>query len=390
MGRRKAWYWAVLSSLALFTGIVGLHDVLYALDLGSRVLAAFFIATCLVSVASVIGIARRRFWGLQTGIIAGIFGALAGMSLLLFQYFGGDVDRRIAVWLVGAGFCLSVAVLLESEARSAGVSAFAPIQRVAIGISATLIGLLQFWYTSTHAPNLTPPSVDAEVILERGPTSNGFIAVRGIITVTNTSDSNVRILGSFYRVTGYGLKFFDDGKASFQTSIEEAEAVERFAGNESSATIDISYPFSRGSELEAGQHFINRTVTYVPVGRFDLVEGYVKLHTAAGGSLRLDYDHEIKTDETDSETSRREVRHYRPIREPSWITDLTRFERAAEAIYSYQPNQTDSQPNWDYLFCHDDECGGQYGESLGRKYGARWMGLVYQLPLVSRQVSTGR
>jgi len=309
---------------------------------------------------------------------------------LLFQYVGGDVDRRVGVWLVGAGLCLSVAVLLASEAHSAGVSAFAPIQRIAIGISATLIGLLQFWYTSTHAPRSTPPSVDIEVVLERGPTSNGFTAVRGIITVTNTSDSNVSLLGSFYRVTGYEVTFFDDEQPGFQTSIDQAEAVERFAGNQSSATIEISYPFIRGSSLEAGQHFINRRITYIPVGQFDLVEGYVKVYTAAGGSLRLDYDHETKTDATDSQTSRKELIYHRPIREPSWITDLTRFERGAEAIYSYQPNQPNSAPDWDYVFCQDDECGGDYGESLGRKYRARWMGLVYQLPLASKPVSTER
>ena len=107
---RKAWYWAVLSSLALFTGVVGLHDLLYAADLGSRILAAFFIATCIVSVASLIGIARHRFWGLQAGIITGLFGTLGAASLLLFQYVGGDVDWRIGVWLAGAALCLSVAI----------------------------------------------------------------------------------------------------------------------------------------------------------------------------------------------------------------------------------------------------------------------------------------
>ena len=128
--------------------------------------------------------------------------------------------------------------------------------------------------------------------------------------------------------------------------------------------MEINYPFVTVPSLEAGQSFITRRITYVPVGRFDLVEAYVKVYTAGGDSLKVDYEHEVKTSETNSTTSRQILNYYRPIREPSWITDMTRFERGAEAVYSYQPNQPDSEPNWDYVFCHDNECGGDYRESL--------------------------
>jgi hypothetical protein len=191
-------------AIAVAPLVLGFHDLLVAPDPPPKALALLLLLFGLAAFAPIPfalrssrHLAAVRFW-------ASLAGIACATTLLLLRYTSGDYT--LWQWAWWSLLVLSL-VALYLTARKIKLAYLTKAKWwAAVGAivgSATVTGLVQFWYSTYYAPLHTQPHLVVTGVLRRlSPSTKGFIPVDAHVTAKNTTGVRVQALASIYSVIG--------------------------------------------------------------------------------------------------------------------------------------------------------------------------------------------
>lgn len=441
----------VFALIGLFAVAVGSHDAFAAVEVGSRFggLLLLLAGVALVSTAVALMIPALE-WAPTAAIFVAPVGFMIGLSFIVAQLVSVDRDRT-PVWaaiLIGAGVAtvvvhrirkgsgeewtpsgLALALLVfaylhfrrgEHDERViiwaaiAIASALAAYQlwvarppdlsglslRTVLGVFGVfslgaVVSGAQLWYTSQYVPAHQAPSLTAESKLRQLPDASGLEAARLTLTVSNTSQTQARILGSVYRVSATRLLPAlreTDAEVARQARRPEVLGlpVLRYRREANWDLVQTGRVLPEGYWLDPGEKFSTSALVYVPHGRYDVLRSQAVLLIAKGGALTVD-------------VSRVHVRPFRrlfgqlawgvearwAIDDTSWFRDLTRANRSLGVFwiagYRGRPG-LDGVPSVESLVRRNGEDRSvselvRYSEQAERPYGMASTESTTEIPL---------
>jgi hypothetical protein len=277
----------------LFALVVGVHDVLQAESVSTRLTgAAFLVAGLLLVVAAIQAKEPREpdlpegdSWRLLLGVAAGVLAAGLGAFLLDAAWDIGEPqnDRRWLGWvaLTAAGAAIALTYVVLGWGRF-GRSARRPWSLVASGVTATiLVALLQVWSSAVAGPGRQDPNVvltvtlnreDETAALGRADRRGPLQAFSLTISAENRSDVPLALLGSHYTVTAAEMdpvkKVADEAYARDLRSNPGFE-IPRWARPVESDLVQSGRPLGDGTVLFPDERVRTRRVVLVPSGAYD-------------------------------------------------------------------------------------------------------------------------
>lgn len=241
LGPGQRWILSRLSLIAVLIAIVslvlGTHDAIAGVPLGQRLIGVILtlcgvslLAACHLVLSPGRSVERpgpvggdhdehidgQRQATRRLSMASGLFlaGAVPGLLLLVLQVRTPRFDWWVLLWLIAALVPLgAVAILWRSYRPRLG--AVAPGRALAILVSvAGLIGAGQTILTAYYPPVTRGGSLVVTTHLASfgeplvGAKETGRVqALRGTISVENSGDTKLLILGGIYLVTGYNVSF---------------------------------------------------------------------------------------------------------------------------------------------------------------------------------------
>jgi hypothetical protein len=394
--RARAFAIAVFVPVGIFAAAVGSHDAFAAVEVGSRFGGLLLLLTGAALLAAAVSLAVPALrWAPTAGIFVAPAGVLVGLGFMAAQLISVDRDQ-LSVW-ASILIALAVVTVAVHRVRSGGPDDWTPsllafallaaaflrfsygehdervIVWAAIAIAPALVayqlwlarppdlsalslrtvfgvfGLFslgavvsgaQLWYASQYVPAHQAPSLTVETKLRQLPGAAGLEAARLTLTVSNTSQTQARILSSVYRVGGSPLTpalYQSDADVSGQSRRPQVlgRPVLRYRRDVEWDLVQVGRVFPRGFWLDPDEKFSTSALVYIPRGRYDLLRSQVEVLIAKGGSLTVD---DIEHPEV------RQFAHVfgKPlwgvesrwgIAETSWFRELTRGDRSVGILW---------------------------------------------------------
>jgi hypothetical protein len=378
---------AIFAAIGLFAGAVGTHDAYRGLEVASRIGGMLLLVAGLLLVSTAVALFLPKLkWATTAGICVSPVGAAVGLSLVgaqlaspdgnwvpvalagllvvvlvvlgvkfemgsfelamvalwaLFIAYGilavGDNDERLVFWVamtIGSG--LAAYALWNAAPPDLSAPASRIVELVfGVFTLGAVVAALQFWYTSQYVPASLGASLSVHQQLERIP-GTGPGVVRLTLTVENTGQTQVKILGSVYRVAGSPTQPAerDEGALSSQLRLSRFEdrTVSRFRREASWDLVQVGHVFAGLSWLDPDEEYSTSVLVYVPPGRYDALRSQAQLLISKGGALSTDLFGPGPKPLGRTDPREGFVTEW-PIHETSWFRELTRAERRLQVIW---------------------------------------------------------
>jgi len=314
----------------------------------------------LVLCAGAAGLRGRKPSGRALATVAALLGMALGGLLFLAQVVNDEPDRLLIVWaaiiLVSAWTVRESRAVTPAEERAKGVWSQLPILKSAVSLG-LLFSLAQFWYTSIYVPTTAPASLSLDTKIEAAKARGNQLAVKGTVTVHNTSNTRVNVLASSLDLRADGLQPERYGRRQLSRQIQDVdelryETAERFASRTKSIAVAHARVVDEGTYFDPGESITTPIFTWLPRKRFDALYLYAVLSVARGRVLNVESGPQPKVTR-----GRQQVVILTEVPEGGWLRRLTRGPRYLRVEYpshadttdvptvSFSPNQRPNPPD---------------------------------------------
>ena len=365
LGQRVAAAWLVLLGLAV--AVVGGHDALAGYEIAVRLVGILLLSAGLLLIAGGAALLASRSLGPALALLSALVGVGVGTLLGLTQVANDEPDRRLAVWAGIVVLSAVAALVIRSRTpaadRDAGMWSRLPMLKSVVSLG-LLISAGQFWYGSIHVPASAPPSLTVELRLEPSRSRGGMVVLEGTATIHNTSGTKVNTLGSVLEVWGQRVDDWPLGDKAFmeatRTAADQNAIFPGRFGRLAGEKLVLQQPLlADGTYLEPGERIAEPIITWVPKGRFDVIDLWASISVARGRTL------ELGVAATDVRSDR--VSTVAPITEAGWLRALTRGDRFVHTERVIDPRR----PSFGAWVSADPErrSSPEFEERMGRFYG---------------------
>jgi hypothetical protein len=268
----------------LLVGAVGLvvagHDLLFASDLGPRVLAAAVFAICLGLVVSSVGLEREQAWAFAPAVVSGFGATLASGLCFVAQWSNYIHDARLFLWAgLAASLGLGTVVLWREGRVDLGLFARRRVQALASLLSiGAVVSVAQFWNAAVRVPPTAAPSVTIVPRLKELPGNGPMRRLHGTIQVRNTSETKVWVLGALYNVLGgraydrpKSLGEFSEAMQSTFVTPSLLDSASRHVTKGYKRVIETGQLLGPGTYFVPGDEATFDLAVYAPKDAYDLV-----------------------------------------------------------------------------------------------------------------------
>lgn len=342
-GARRWIVAAWLIALGLAALVIGVHDAGTGDDIAVTIVGTLLLLGGLVLVVGGIAlVSTEAMLGRSFAAIGCVLGVVLGVMLAATQLTNDRASPMVLAWAAIAIVSVLALRLLRQDLSKVqradvwrGLKVVTSV--VTIGV---LVSAAQFWYGSIYLPAAAPPSLSLSTRLEPAGELGGQVALRGSVTIENTSGTRVNTLASL--VQAYGIKVSAESPASddFWSELSDASAppqaarpgeptsdataslpAQRFANEDARTVLYASKLLSEGTYFEPGEAITVPFTLYVPKRGFDAVRAYVSI-AFARTALKLD----STRSRTEAGRNGADITST-PVAEAGWLRDLTRSNR---------------------------------------------------------------
>jgi hypothetical protein len=206
---------------------IAIHDIFGGLSFSTRLIAAalLFVALLLAAASGAVVVVmktRSRIAG-AFALAASVIGAVTFAYLFVYQILNGDYTAWLWIWFVlGIGNGGAVTVLFHAGARLRNPKTFA-----VAASSATVIALLNFFYSNVYLPSAQTAGVDADIQFGKAfisaDRSRADIPV--ILKLANEGQAGVLAYSSIYSIVGVKdhLSVTDLSRTDLNVAIEAGQ-----------------------------------------------------------------------------------------------------------------------------------------------------------------------
>lgn len=319
--------------------VVGVHDALFGRHLPPRILGTMLVAAGMVFAVGAAGLVSEWRQHRLPALLAGLWGVVLGVLFTAAQLASGDFGPTIAIWVVLAiGSTALVAVVWSwtSADERKGFRRALPILSSVVSVG-VIVSVVQFWYSAIYLPAAAPPSLTLDVHLARAGQKHGRIALRGTVTLHNTSGSRVNALTSVVRIVGasgrrgfYGPRSADDG--AIPVTSFDGPPVEQLEWNDpTEELLSVARLVPDGTYFQPDETITVPLTVFVPATEFDVVYVTSNIFFARG---TLDLDHAPTVPSVRWIGDVRASTRTAPVVQPSWLSDLTRNRRTVRTTWT--------------------------------------------------------
>lgn len=325
--------------------VIGLHDLAFATELASRGLGFLLAVGGVLLTGSVLSLKGDRLKGAYTlCLVASAFGVFLWVLLIFVQLANGDIAWTLTLWPLLAGCSVAAGLLVASKTGWSRIRKGRQNLLTAVGSIASLgavVALVQFIYTSLYVPSTAPPSLSLELAMVRAGRH-----LEPSITIRNTSDTGVTVLGSLYYVdisrvdeqTAKPTAFNEQlANPALADSAFGGPVAERYGKRRRRIVAEAGTVLPQEARLEAGEQTGRRFVVRIPrrPGRsrdakllvfVRFVRGAVKLRgepikvsRGQGARVATEYVTQVK------------------LAESSWVRRIVRDKRYLERAWKVTP-----------------------------------------------------
>jgi hypothetical protein len=356
----------------------------------ARLFGTLVLAAGVVLVAGAGGLHGGKAVGRALATVAALLGIALGALLFVAQAVNDEPDRRLVLW---AGIIvLSVAAFIgirartPEEERRQGVWSQLPIVKSAISLG-VLISAAQFWYTSIYVPTTAPASLTLEPKIEEVTPRGDQLAVKGSVTIRNTSGTRVNVLASSLDLSGDRLA---EGPASkgapvraFRKAISDADqgvevgsvGADRYVGSNGLTEVAHRRLVEDGTYLESGEVLTVPIFTRIPkrvhfseeLGRTPKETSFDSLALDAWVAMARGKVLAIETKRTHYHPTKNGLIALTAVPEAGWLLRLTRGDRFVRTEYSNAPEG--DFPNVSFAPDRKRHPPSDFNERLRRFYG---------------------
>ncbi len=346
---------------------MGGHDALAGYEIAVRLVGILLLSAGLLLIAGGAALLTTRSLGPALALLSALVGVGLGTLLGLTQVANDEPDRRLAVWaaIVVLSAVAALVIRARTPAADGGMWSRLPMLKSVVSLG-LLISAGQFWYGSIHVPASAPPSLTIELQLEPSRSRGRMVVLEGTATIHNTSGTRVNTLGSVLEVWGQQVEHRPLGDKAYmeatRTAADEATIFPGRFGRPVAAKLVLQQPLlADGTYLEPGERITEPILTWVPEGRFDVIDLWASITVARGRAL----EPAAAAPQVRSEKDR--VKTVAPITEAGWLRALTRGDRFVHTERVIDPRR----PSFGAWVSADPErrSSPEFEERMGRFYG---------------------
>lgn len=373
--RRAVTTW--LASLGLAATIVGGHDVVAGTEVNARLFGTLVLGAGIVLIVGAAGLRGDSSVGRALATVAALLGSALGALIFMAQVVNDEPDRRLVLW--AAIIVLSAAAFIEireqtpQDEKEEGVWSQLPIVKSAVTLG-VLISAAQFWYTSIYVPTTAPASLTLEPKIAAVTPRGDQLAVRGSVTVRNTSGTRVNVLASSLNLSGDELIEGRGARSGpgFREAISVADEgvtvstvdADLYVGSDRLTKLAHRRLVEDGTYLEPGEVVTVPFFTEFPQqNRFDALALNVWLSIARGKVLA------VETEEPRLRQSKGGVVFLTAVPEAGWLLRLTRGDRFVRTEYSDSIDSEAPYPKVSFAPDRRRPAPSDFNERLRRFYG---------------------
>lgn len=327
-----AWL-ALLGAAAVY---VGGADTVQGTEINVRVIGTFVLGAGFVLIAGAIGLRAQHAAGRSLAIVAALLGVVLGAMTFMAQAVSDEPDRRLAVWALiialSAATARFVRAMTPPAERAQSIWSNLPFLKSTVTIG-VVVSVGQFWYTSIYIPTTAPASLSLQSRLSKVAETDTRIVLKGVVTIRNTSDTRVNVLGSAVDVRAQTLTNENLGDADMRARVGAADDPQLAGLAERYVGVDKETLITHGRLLDVGVYFDPGEVIAVPVTawlpkhRYDRASLYATLTIARGKVLAVESE-EPKITRTGSR-----VELLTRVPEAGLLRRLTRSDRYVRTEY---------------------------------------------------------
>lgn len=271
-----------LAVLGIAATILGGNDTIEGSEIGVRVLGTLVLAAGLVLIAGAIRLRGGQPLDRALAMVAAFLGAALGGLLFLAQAVNDEPDNRLLAWaavvLLSGASAWHIRALTAPDERGQGIWHLLPFLKSAVSIG-VLISLGQFWYSSIYVPTTAPASLTLEAKLAKVGETASRVTLKGTVTIRNTSDTRVNVLGSSLDVVASRLSDDALGHARLRDSVAWADEFEQQA--ERYSQVDGESLLAHRRLVTEGFYFDPGEILTVPIIASVAKRGYGRARLAA-------------------------------------------------------------------------------------------------------------
>lgn len=332
----------------LLLGAVGAfvagHDILYATQLGIRLLAGVVLFVCVGLLIGSIGLLLREHWAYVSLAVSGLGVAVAAVLGAFAQWINDVRDWRVVFWVAIASVSAVCSWWMLREGHvDLGIFARRRVRVVSSLVSiGALVSLAQFWNAAIRVPPAAAPSLSVtsalkelpKTSLAEGPSGAAMPMRRfqGTVHVKNTGSSKVWVLSSLYNVLGGRAWAGTKPPSRFDPTFESNIAVEhvtygtaRHFRRDTTQLVETGQLLGANTYMVPGDEYTFNFSFFTPPRTYDLLR-LEALFYVSKETLVLDESH-IPQLEVHHEGGQRRLILRRPLRDTSWFSRLVRGDR---------------------------------------------------------------
>ena len=339
--RSELYRWLVAGWLVALGGaalVIGGHDALRGDEIAVTIIGTLLaLAGLVIASGGLLLAGTRAIAGPAVAAVGCVLGVVLGVMLALTQVTNDRAGPGLLGWIaISIASAFALWLLRHELSRSQRAGMWSGLKVLASFVTVgVLLSAAQFWYGSIYVPSTAPPSLTMTMRLEPAGELGDRVALRGSVTVANTSGTRVNTLASLVEAYGVGVSAQHLASEDFWPQLSDASAppqhggalggdattAERYSNEYATTVVYARKLLAEGTYFQPGETITVPVTVYLPAHRFDAVRAYASI-AFARATLRLDLDRAQMRSGSEGV-----VVTSTPVQEDGWLRNLTRSDR---------------------------------------------------------------